>query len=121
GHKWLCGPEGTGALYVRQDVQDELGMSYGGVYSDIDHGLGGELRPFPGARRHEVSTRNYPALAGQIASIRWLLDEVGIEWASERAHALVEVARWRFGEIPGVEILTPDNHAGLFAFKTPEP
>jgi len=33
GHKWLLGPEGVGHLYCRQDVLDDLGLSYVGWHS----------------------------------------------------------------------------------------
>ena len=74
---------------------------------------------YPDDRRHEVSTRDYLALAGQAAAIQWLCDEVGVEWAARRAHALVEYATALVQTIPGVEVVTPPNHAGLFAFGTP--
>jgi L-cysteine/cystine lyase len=119
GHKWLCGPQGTGALYVSRKAVVPLGMSYGGVYSDAEHGAGGRLAPFNAAQRHEVSTRNYPALAGQAAGIRWMLDEVGIEWACERSRSLVEHCRKLLVSIPEVDVITPANHVGLIGFTIP--
>src|SRR5205823_12171403 len=51
GQKWLCGPEGSGCLYVRRDRLDDLLIRWPGYGSvaDPEHAL--ELEPAEGVRR----------------------------------------------------------------------
>jgi L-cysteine/cystine lyase len=116
GHKWLCGPEGTGALYVRRDRWETIAPTYVGVYSDVQHGLGGGLNLQPNARRFEGSTRNYPNLVGQEAGILWLEGEVDFPWAMERIAGLMHRARQLLGDVKGLSILTPPEAGGLLSF-----
>jgi L-cysteine/cystine lyase len=114
GQKWLCGPEGTGALYVRRGRCDELANTFVGYYSVM---AGAEtFQPHPGARRFEVGGQNLVDLAGIHASLSWLEDTVGLDFAYARTANLAAAARERLASCPGLTVLTPAPAAGLVSF-----
>ena len=117
GQKWLCGPEGTGALYVRPQILPELQLTFAGYSGMRGHDQAGYYLPQPGAQRFEVGAMNWPALAGLEASLNWLEAEVGRDWAHERIGVLARLAKRHLASIPGVTVLTPDNMAGLVSFR----
>src|SRR5690606_7557799 len=59
GQKWLLGPDGTGALYVRKEVQEMLEPSLVGWATLSPESWSGEtpLRFHADARRYEVAGR----------------------------------------------------------------
>jgi L-cysteine/cystine lyase len=120
GQKWLCGPEGTGALFVRRDRLNELAPTYVG-YASMNavggHDWTGYFLPHPDARRYEVGTVNRPGLTGMLANLRWLQNQVGWSWIHQRIWALASYASETLSALPGVQILTPpEAHAGLVTF-----
>jgi len=119
GQKWLCAPEGTGALYVRRERLSELHPTFAGyatlnTYPAAD--AAGYFFPAPGARRFEVGTVSWPALYGLNESLRWLEEDVGYEWIFERGQAMTQKCRTMLAELPGVALLSPITAAGLTAF-----
>jgi L-cysteine/cystine lyase len=68
GHKWICGPEGTGALYVRKDRLATLQPTYTGWRMDMT-GKPGEGR-IDGSR-FEVATNSFALLTGWRAAIEF--------------------------------------------------
>ena len=115
-HKWLCGPEGLGAVWVRPDAVDRLELSFSGYESGTDHTPDGGLTPHPGARRYETSTPPMALLEGWAAAIAWL-DGIGWERVFRRIQEGQRTARAALEAIPGVNVLTPtDPHAGLLTF-----
>lgn len=121
GQKWLCGPEGTGALYLRPDRIDEVMPTFGGYLTQAGQDYRAFIIPAPGALRYEVGTVYRPAIVGFETGLRWLLDEVGLEWAFERIQTLAAGLRQRVVELPGVEMVTPDGpQAGLVNFDLPD-
>ncbi|MGH3533317.1 MAG: aminotransferase class V-fold PLP-dependent enzyme, partial [Pseudonocardiaceae bacterium] len=88
GQKWLCGPEGTGALYVHPRCLDRIGQTVVGWASVDTWELDGHFAPNPDATRYEVGTRNLPQIAGFAAAVDWLRTRVGLSWATERTGAL---------------------------------
>ena len=112
--KWLCGPEGTGALYVRRDRFADIAPTYA-RYGQFDPS--GYLLPPPGAMRYEIGEFYSPAVAAQEAALRWLRDEVGFEWAYDRIAVLGADFRRRLTDIDGVTVITPgESMAGLVNF-----
>ncbi len=64
GHKWWCGPEGLGGLYVSPDASESLHPTFIG-WRGITVNLTGEWMGFkPDGRRFEIATSAYPLLAG---------------------------------------------------------
>jgi L-cysteine/cystine lyase len=104
GQKWLCGPEGTGLLYIRRDRFTDIAPTYS-RYAQFD--LSGYFLPAPGAARYELGEFNAPVIAGQEAALLWLRDEVGLDWAYARIAELGAAFRAQISRLPGVSVVTP--------------
>src|SRR5947199_4479050 len=115
--KWLCGPDGTGALYVRRDALAYVKPTYVGYWS-IKHEEGLEWELNEGAQRFEVGGRQTAALAGQAAGLNWLEHSLGYTWIFERISSISAYAYHALNEIPGLNLLTPrPGESGLVSFK----
>jgi L-cysteine/cystine lyase len=119
GQKWLCGPNGTGALFVRQDRLGDIHQTFMG-YGSIHHGMSdyeGHFVPAPGAKRFEAAAL-YPAgVKAFETGLRWLRVDVGWEWIYERIAALGRYCYDALAAVDGVTLLTPRDHvAGLVHF-----
>ncbi|HET7092275.1 MAG TPA: aminotransferase class V-fold PLP-dependent enzyme, partial [Thermomicrobiales bacterium] len=114
GQKWLCGPEGTGAFYIRRDRMADVAPTYL-RYADWQES--GYLLPKPGAHRYEIGEFNGPTMAALDATLAWLRDEVGLDWAYARTAALGARFWDALAGIDGVQLLTPRRRmAGLVNF-----
>ncbi|MTI96583.1 MAG: aminotransferase class V-fold PLP-dependent enzyme [Firmicutes bacterium] len=120
GHKWLLGPAGTGALFVRGDKLEQLRPSWVGDVAGkgMEYTEDGSFMPPPGARRYEFATRDWSAILGLGAAIDYVND-IGIENIRARVLNLVKYLRERLQEIEGAEVVgaaTSEESAGLVAF-----
>ncbi|MBN1220485.1 MAG: aminotransferase class V-fold PLP-dependent enzyme [Anaerolineae bacterium] len=121
GQKWLCGPEGTGALYVRQDRLGLVAPTFVG-YSTLEDVNGYDFTGYflparNSARRYEVGTLYRPGFKGMAANLKWLEETVGWDWIYQRIELMAEYARNALQTLPGVTILTPPGpQAGLVTF-----
>jgi len=119
GQKWLCGPEGVGALYVRADRISELSPTYVGHFATRDFDasdLSGYFLPGVGATRYEGGTVYWPVLAGMHEALRWLDQDVGWEWIYAQTAAMTRRCREILSSVPGVTITSPEQHVALTAF-----
>ncbi len=66
GQKWLCGPDSTGALYVRPDLCEELDMTYPSYFSWAEFT---DWSPQEDARRFESSWTPPGSLAALLESL----------------------------------------------------
>jgi selenocysteine lyase/cysteine desulfurase len=82
GHKWLCGPDATGGLYVRDP--DALHVALPTYFSQEEHDETGEYRPRAGAARFDGGWIPTASLAGLEAALG-----VMPHWA---AHHATEIA-----------------------------
>ena len=114
GQKWLCGPEGTGLLYVRHDRFADISPTYA-RYGQAD--MSGFFMPPATAHRYESGEFTGPVIAAQAATLGWLRDEVGMDWAYARVAEMGALFRGLIADISGVEVVTPANAmAGMVNF-----
>jgi len=113
GQKWLCGPSGTGALWVRSSALMRLSTPWP-WYLSKSRGPAG-VSDWPSARRLDASTIGMTSLAGIIESLAWQKarwDEGG----GAHAMALASTLRARLREAPGVKLLEVDVPSTLVSF-----
>lgn len=116
GQKWLCGPDGTGALYARGEALASVTSTYVGYRSTEDvHSEDWKLHA--SARRFEVGGRQTAAVAAQAAALNWLEEIVGHTWLFARIAELHTYAFQALQAVPNVRLLTPNpGTSGLLAF-----
>jgi len=120
GHKWLLGPEGTGALVVAPDVVERFYPAAAGAFSFESFDPRGAVAFWPDARRFDGAGFNRPSVVGMARSIGWLSMYVGLDWIHRRGSALARKAAERLARIPGVEVITPrERMATLVTFRIP--
>jgi L-cysteine/cystine lyase len=118
GQKWLLGPDGTGALFVRREHLGAIAQTYMGAGSVAGPATaGGDFAPPPTAARYEAATLHPPSVAALGASIDWLADEIGLSLIHARIASLGRYCHDALAAISGVALVTPrDRMAGLVHF-----
>jgi L-cysteine/cystine lyase len=116
GQKWLCSPDGTGALYARREALNYVTSTYVGYHSSTDpHSEEWELQS--NSRRFEAGGRQTAVVAAQARSLTWLEETVGHAWLFERISALNHYAAQALPAVPGLRLLSPrPGDSGLLAF-----
>jgi L-cysteine/cystine lyase len=108
--KWLCGPDPSGALFVRDP--DRLRVALPTGFSTASYATDGSFVPKDGARRFDSGWIGAPALAGLEAALG-----VHPEWRYERAAAAAATCRELLS--PLVELVTPTAESTLVSFHPP--
>lgn len=111
GQKWLCGPEGTGALVVAEP--DRLRVARPSYLSQQSYERDGRFEPRPGARRFDPNVTSAAATAGLRAALA-----SRPEWAVERAATLAERFRSTLRE-RGHDVVVPEERATLVSWRVP--
>jgi L-cysteine/cystine lyase len=122
GQKWLCGPEGTGGLFVRRDRQDELQpVVVGRETADFAQYRANDVDSFvpkTGAAKYEHGSTYRPLTAGLSRSLAWITEDVGTAAVFESISRLSSYCLARAHAISGLEVLTPASQAaGLVALR----
>jgi L-cysteine/cystine lyase len=119
GQKWLCGPDGTGMLYITPELRERVLSKRRGYGNLLDPEAGLDARLHEDARRFETLALSAEALATALAAIEAL---EGAGWAvvHERALALAASLIDRLGAI-GREVVTPRGPTTLVSFSSPDP
>jgi L-cysteine/cystine lyase len=113
GQKWLLGPDGTGALYVRPDQLEGLRIAIPSYFSQQSYEPSGAFEPTPGAQRFDPGTVPAASLAGLVESLAFAR-EAGEERFAQ-ARAMAERFRTALGE--RFEVLTEPGQATLVSFR----
>ena len=109
GQKWLGGPEGTGAVFIRRDRFADFAPS-SVRYGQYDPT--GYFIPAPGARRYEMGENNPAAVDGFAAALSFFLNDVGSDWAYSRITRLGSRLLRRLAAIDGITIHSPEGRIG---------
>jgi L-cysteine/cystine lyase len=118
GYKWLCGPEGTGGLVVRERWLDRLAPVFWGAFGvagAVDPQRLVETAPAEGAVRYESGSGFRPLVEGFLATLDWRRDRAGEGHDPlERITGLAAYATERLASV--AEVRTPAGQgSGLVA------
>jgi L-cysteine/cystine lyase len=108
--KWLCAPEPTGALYVRDP--ERLRVALPGFLAARSHEADGSFVPHDGAQRFDSGWIGAPTLAGLEAALG-----AHPEWRYEAAAKAA--ARCRELLEPLADVVTPPGQSTLVSFRPP--
>jgi L-cysteine/cystine lyase len=108
--KWLCAPDPTGALYVRDP--DLVRIKTPTFFSQESYEPTGEFVPKPTSVRFDGGWVGVPALSGMIAALA-----THPEWRYERGAEMA--ARCAELLAPHVVVITPPGHSTLVSFRPP--
>jgi L-cysteine/cystine lyase len=110
GQKWLCGPDATGALVVRD--ADSLAVRSPGYFAQASYDLvAPSFEPKPGAARFDTGWIPTPSLAGLEAALSDLP-----EWRFEHSRAVAERCREQLAAA-GFDVVTEPGQANLVSFR----
>ncbi|CAD5913014.1 aminotransferase class V-fold PLP-dependent enzyme [Planktothrix agardhii] len=118
GHKWFCGPDGLGGLYVSTQSRSELSPTFIGWRSIIGDEQGKPISWTPDGKRYEVATSAYPLYAALRHAIA-----LHHQWgtATERYQQICQNSQYlwqKLAEIPQIQCLkTSPPEAGLVSFQ----
>lgn len=117
GHKWFCGPEGLGGLYVSPRVRDDLHPTFIGW-----RGITPNKTWLPDGRRYEVATSAFPLYAGLRAAIA-IHHQAGT--ASDRYQKILQLSQYlldRLATLPQIQVTSPLTPVtGLVCFQVVNP
>ena len=118
GQEWLCGPSGTGALWVAPDALGDLATPWPWYLSRDRMSAAPEVSEWTSARRLDAGTITLSALAGVSAALEWR-SELGYDATCERAAGLAATLREQLAELDSVVLETPSAPSTIVAFRTP--
>jgi L-cysteine/cystine lyase len=88
GQKWLCGPEGTGMLYVSAELRARVAVTRRAYLNFEDAGAGLDAALHPGAARFDAPAIPCSLLASALAATTLVLDAAPFERAAALAALL---------------------------------
>ena len=116
GHK-LCGPSGTGVLYGKHALLEELApFLVGGSTVSATTYEGYELLPTP--EKFEAGTQDYAGIIGLEAAVKYV-EQIGREEISRHGHKLNAYATEQLQKLPDLHIIGPSDPAlrsGILSF-----
>jgi L-cysteine/cystine lyase len=108
GQKWLCGPDSTGALYVRDP--ERLRVALPTYMSQSAYDVEDSFTPKPGAPRFDSIWHAPGILAGLVAAL-----EAAPEWRYDRIQELAAFCLSRLADA-GYAVVTAPAQSGLISF-----
>ena len=118
GQKWLCGPDGTGMLYLSGDLRERLSVTRRGYPNLHDPDAGLDARVHEDARRFDALGLSAETVACALGSLK-TLEQAGWRAVHDRARWLAAQLAERLQTI-GREV-APRAQTTLVSFWSPDP
>jgi selenocysteine lyase/cysteine desulfurase len=118
GQKWLCGPDGTGMLYVAPQMLERIAVSRRGYGNLADPGAGLAAQLHEDARRFDTLSLNAETVAASLAAAE-LLAESGWAELHARSCSLAATLAERLAERGRTP--APRGPSTLVSFESPDP
>lgn len=119
GHKWLLGPDGVGALYIRKELIPGVETTKIAGGAALSYDTSGNMEPNEETvRKFELTTSSAPLLAGAATTLG-LFEELGPENIWQRIKALSSQLTESLSRIHGVALTSPTGGelaSGLISF-----
>jgi cysteine desulfurase / selenocysteine lyase len=124
-HKWMLGPNGTGFLYIREEMLDRLQAIQVGAYSDTGWDMFTNLTVLkgynPAAHRFDYGSQSKPMYEGAAASANFHM-EIGKQKVETRVRELNNYLFTGLSEMTSkLDILTPHEEASRICMVTFKP
>jgi selenocysteine lyase/cysteine desulfurase len=114
GQKWLCGPEGSGALYINRERRDDVTVPWPGYGSLADASKALDSPPAETASRFDHGFPPGMRSAWALASLS-VFEDAGWDWVHDRAAGLAAGLADSLSE-RGLEV-SPRGRSTLVAWK----
>ncbi|MBM3948353.1 MAG: aminotransferase class V-fold PLP-dependent enzyme [SAR202 cluster bacterium] len=107
GHKWLLGPDGTGALYIRKEMLEQVRPVRVGYRFAKSFDQAGNFVPLTDSiDKFRVSTTSAPLRAGHLEAVRFH-QRIGSDTVEQRSLAQAARLKTALSAIPGVRVTSP--------------
>jgi selenocysteine lyase/cysteine desulfurase len=118
GQKWLCGPDGTGMLWVGPELRERIAVSRRGYANLAEPNDGLHARPHEDARRFDTLSQSAETVACALAAIG-VLESAGWAAVHEQARSLAA----RLAELLAARgrAPAPRGPSTLVSFHSPDP
>ncbi len=117
GQKWLCGPEGTGFLYIKAQSRHRIKPVFTSYNSIKNMELYEKVEYEKDGRAFEATTLQPAALAGMLEALRWTRS-IGLEEKEKRNKALSAFAWELLKKNPNVSVINNHRPENLISFHT---
>ena len=120
-HKWLLGPDGIGALFIRRELIANLepAVVAGRAAQSYEYDGSAFVPAREAIEKFHLTTSSAPLGAGMAAAVAFY-QEAGPAQAWDRIRALAQQAAHQLAQIDGVKILSSrqdDTRTGLVSFR----
>jgi L-cysteine/cystine lyase len=118
GQKWLCGPDGTGMLYVTPELRERLQVTRRGYGNLADPNEGLDAQPHEDARRFDSLALSAEAVACALSAIG-VLESAG--WSSVHERGRMLAAQLAEQLVERGRELAPRGETTLVSFTSADP
>ena len=119
GQKWLLGPEGTGALYIRRELIPQVEPVHVAGRAAVSNNDPFSFEPVDSSMdKFLITSTSFALRAGMLEAMRFIR-EIGVEEIEARNLKLAGILKAALGDVTGVKVLSSMDEgvsSGLVSF-----